>query len=90
MVLLMFITTVTSKGQATIPAFIRLKLGLKPGEKVLFEERGKDILIKPVAKAKNTINDLYGSLKTNVKWNKKKAHEAVGKMLAERYLKTLK
>ena len=29
-------TTLTSKGQVTIPVEIRRKLGLKPGERVLF------------------------------------------------------
>ncbi len=76
----MFITTVTSKGQATIPSFIRLKLGLKPGEKVLFEEKGKDVILK---KSPNFL-DLMGSLKTKKKYNKKAADKAIGKMLAEK------
>ncbi|MDO8570626.1 MAG: AbrB/MazE/SpoVT family DNA-binding domain-containing protein [Candidatus Daviesbacteria bacterium] len=76
----MFITTVTSKGQATIPLFIRLKLGLKPGEKIMFEERGKDVILK---KSPNFL-DLMGSLKTKKKYNKKVAYKAIGKMLAEK------
>lgn len=83
-------STLTSKGQATIPLPIRQKLGIKSGEKVLFEKKGKAIVIKPAEKEEDIINNLYGSLKTNIKWNKKKAHEAIGKMLAKEYLKTLK
>lgn len=79
------ITTVTTKGQATIPASIRHRFGIKPGQKILFEERGNEIVIKRIL----DIASLRGSLKTNIKWNKKKAYEAVGKMLAERYLKTI-
>lgn len=83
----MFTSTITQKGQATIPAPIRAKLKLRPGQTVLFEEKGQDIVVKNPAQI---IDQLYGSLKTNIKWNKKKAYEAVGKMLAQRDLKTLK
>lgn len=81
----MYTSTITTKGQATIPSPIRKKLKLKPGEKVVFEERGDEIVIK-----KNSdVDDLMGSLKTDKKYDKKKIREAVGKMLAGRYLKTL-
>lgn len=86
----MYISTVTQKGQATIPIFVRRKLGIKPNGKVMFEQRGEEFVIKPVEDINNLIDSLYGSLKTNIKWNKKKAYEAVGKMLAERHLRTLK
>lgn len=86
-VLLMYTSTVTQKGQATIPVHIRVKLGIKPGQKVLFEEKGQDIVITNQAKI---IDALYGSLKTDIKWDKKKAYEAVGRMLAKRHLKSLK
>lgn len=78
----MYSSTLTSKGQATIPAPIRKKLGLKPGGKLSFTEKGQDIIVKNQAKI---IDELYGSIKTNIKWNKKKAHEAIGKMFAEKY-----
>ena len=83
----MYTSTVTQKGQATIPAPIRVKLGIRPGQKVLFQEKGQDIVIKNQAKI---LDELYGSIKTDIKWGKKKAYEAVGKMLAERHLRTLK
>lgn len=86
----MYISTVTQKGQATIPIFVRNKLGIKPNGKVVFEQRGEEFIVKPVENANKIISNLYGSLKTSVKWNTKKAHLAVGKMLAERDLKTLK
>ena len=41
----MEIAKVTSKGQITIPRDIRVKMGLKKGDKILFfEENGKYIL----------------------------------------------
>lgn len=86
----MLTSTVTQKGQATIPVYIRRKLGIKPNGKVFFEERGGEFVIKPIEDLNKLVDNLYGSLKTNIKWNKKKAYETVGKMLAERYLKTLK
>ena len=86
----MYISTVTQKGQATIPIFVRRKLGIKPKGKVVFEQRGGEFIIKPVEDINKLVDSLYGSLKTNIKWNKKKAYAAVGKMLAERYLRILK
>lgn len=74
-------STLTSKGQATIPVSIRNKLELNPGQRIVFEEKGDDVVIKNQSKL---IDELYGSLKTNIKWDKKKAFEAVGEMLAQR------
>jgi len=39
-------TTLTSKGQMTVPAAFRKKLGLKPGEQVLVEMRGNEVIIQ--------------------------------------------
>jgi len=41
----MEIAKVTSKGQITIPIDVRRKLGIKEGDKVLFEEDGDRIFI---------------------------------------------
>lgn len=86
----MYTSNVTQKGQATIPIFVRNKLGIKLNGKVVFEQKGEDFIIKPVGDINQLIDNLYGSLKTNTKWNKKKAREAVGKMLSERHIKTLR
>ena len=82
----MQVTTVTTKGQFTIPADIRESLGIKPGDKLVSERVNGEIRIKPAP----SIFELAGSLKTKKKYNKKKAREEVGKYLAKRYLKTLK
>jgi AbrB family looped-hinge helix DNA binding protein len=38
--------TVTSRGQITIPARVRRKLGLQTGNKVFFFDNGDDVIIK--------------------------------------------
>jgi len=53
---------VTSKGQLVIPARIRHKLGIKPGTKVCFVERGGEILFQPVTK--EYIRSVCGMLKS--------------------------
>lgn len=49
-------TTVTSKGQVTIPKPVRAHLGIKPGSAVEFE-LGKDgrVVLKTVAKAPRSV-----------------------------------
>lgn len=76
-------TTITQKGQATIPVSVRRKLGLKKGHKVTFEERGDDIIVK-----KNlSLDELQGSLKSNINFNDKKADKAVKEFVASEYVK---
>ena len=53
---------VTTKGQLVIPARIRRKLGIKPGTKVCFVERGGEILFQPVTK--EYIRSMCGMLKS--------------------------
>jgi AbrB family looped-hinge helix DNA binding protein len=42
----------TSKGQVTIPQFLREKFGLLPATEVSFEETGDGVLIKPAASSR--------------------------------------
>ncbi|MEW6186342.1 MAG: AbrB/MazE/SpoVT family DNA-binding domain-containing protein [Thermodesulfobacteriota bacterium] len=42
----MIVAKVTSKGQVTIPKKVRERLGILPGEKVGFEEKGELVFIK--------------------------------------------
>ena len=39
---------ITSKGQITVPKAVRHALGLKPGDKVVFEQAGEDVCVRPV------------------------------------------
>ena len=42
--------TITPKGQVTIPAEIREKLKLYPGDKITYEDTSVGVLIKPAKK----------------------------------------
>ena len=52
---------VTTRGRIVVPARLRRKLGIKPGTKVCFIERGSDILFQPVTK--QYIRSVCGMLK---------------------------
>lgn len=47
----------TSQGQVSIPAVIRKKLGIVPGSVVEWDEMGKDVVVRRVAKY--TSEDLH-------------------------------
>lgn len=76
-------TTLTQKGQATIPLPIRQKLGIQPGQKIFFEERGDDVLVR----APSPVAVLKGSLKIRQPYVTREAIRAVGSMLARRHEK---
>lgn len=57
-------STMTRKGQVTIPKAIRDRLGVKEGEKVLFVMRDEEVVLKVV---KGTILDLRGSVGPSVR-----------------------
>ena len=39
---------ITSKGQITVPREVRHALGVKPGDKLVFEQKGKEVSVRPV------------------------------------------
>ncbi len=49
----------SSKGQITLPARIRKRLGLRPNDRIALIVRGEEIVLKPL---KGTIRDLRGVL----------------------------
>ncbi|MBE0429353.1 MAG: AbrB/MazE/SpoVT family DNA-binding domain-containing protein [Thermoleophilia bacterium] len=53
-------STLTSKGQTTIPNEIRKKMDLKPGDGLVYSIEGERIVIRPV---KGTLLDAYASVK---------------------------
>ncbi len=55
-------STMTRKGQVTIPKPIRDWLGVKEGEKVFFVTRGDEVVLKVL---RGTILDLKGSIKAS-------------------------
>lgn len=81
------LTTITTKGQVTIPEFVRKALGIKVGDKVHFSKiysNKKQVLIKIVSK--DAVDKLFGSLKSE---NKITNHNVVRKesvkKLADKY-----
>lgn len=59
-------TTITQKGQVTIPAPVRKALGLKRGDQVQFTLKKMVAQLKPTKKF--SIMSLYGSLKPRIKY----------------------
>jgi AbrB family looped-hinge helix DNA binding protein len=52
-------STVSTKGQVTLPAAMRAKLGIQAGSLVQFELRGQELVIKPEL----PVSAYYGMLK---------------------------
>lgn len=79
----MTLATITSKGQTTIPKEFRDLLNLKPHERIAFELRGDELVIR---RASASIDELAGSLKSSVPYGGKKAERAaVAAELARRH-----
>jgi len=76
-----YVTTVTQKGQVTIPVNIR-NLGLDSSSKLIFSIEEKKIVAQPV---KVDLLSLYGSLKTKRKKpvDSKKIHKILIKKIGE-------
>lgn len=54
-------SSMTTKGQVTIPASLREKLGLKPGDKVAFVEDAGKVILKRVD---TQVDAAFGLVKT--------------------------
>ena len=65
-------TTITQKGQVTIPIEFRRKLGLVANSKVKISMRFNKVQLQPAV----SLDDLFGILKSNKKFDKKKARAA--------------
>ncbi len=55
-----YTSTMTSKGQVTIPVAIRRMLKLEPNATVAFEVKGDEVRIKP---ARLSLEAIYGAVK---------------------------
>ncbi len=84
----MNISTVTTKGQATIPEEIRRLLNIEIGDKILFLKpipEKKQTIIQVVPKS-NAVDRLFGSLKTNVPYaDMKTVRKKLGSKLGQKY-----
>ncbi len=77
-------STITKKGQVTIPLFIREKFSFEPKEKVVFVVEKEEVKLKPAP----NFFDFRGSIVTTKPFDIKKMREAAKKELAKSYEKT--
>ncbi len=79
----MTLATITRKGQTTIPKKFREHLKLRANERIAFELRGEELVIR---RAGASIDELAGSLKSPQPYGGKKAEQdAVAAHLAHRH-----
>ena len=87
----MNVSTITTKGQTTIPEEIRELLNIQIGDKVVFKEpdpQKKQVIVEVISK-ENIIDELYGSLKTPVPYiDMKTARKRAGILLGRKYKPT--
>ncbi len=71
-----YMTTVTQKGQVTIPAVFRKRLGISRGKKVRFvpsPTNAGEIILQPL----KDLRSLRGVFQTNKRYNKNAARETI-------------
>ncbi len=79
-----FTTSVTQKGQATIPAAIRKSLGIKPNTKIVFElKSNNEATFKPVV----DFFSLKGSVKSEKPFNLDFMEKAIEDEIIKKYVK---
>lgn len=80
-------STVTTKGQVTIPAEIRKALGLKPGDRVSFGLEDHGIRVEP---AKGSVRAGYGAAKLTRKFKSiKQLRKETREWVSEQALKEM-
>jgi AbrB family looped-hinge helix DNA binding protein len=55
-----YVSTITQRGQVTLPAEVRRWLGVKPSDQVEFTINDDQVTVKPVT---YTLKDVYGAVK---------------------------
>lgn len=77
-----FTSTVTQKGQATIPVHIRQLLGIKANTKIVFEiKNNKEVTLKPVI----DFFSLKGSIKSKKPFNIEAMDKAISNAIKVDY-----
>jgi antitoxin PrlF len=77
------ISTVTSKGQVTIPKEIRLFLNIKPSDKIDFSVENDQVVIKPLKTLKNFRGSVPSNGKGNIEDERKHAKNLISKKIVE-------
>jgi AbrB family looped-hinge helix DNA binding protein len=82
-----YVTTVTQKGQVTIPGKLRRALEIKPKDRVAFELVDGEVRLRPI---KSTLLAGFGSVKPmNRPEDYRKMRQEVEEEMAERTLRVL-
>jgi AbrB family looped-hinge helix DNA binding protein len=76
-------SSVTQKGQVTIPADMRKALGLKTGSKVRFSKSGRKVILEAVTEPE--ISSLFGMLRSSGKRGVRDIDAALEELRHERY-----
>ena len=77
------VTTMTKKGQVTVPLFIRQKFGLEPSQRILFTVEADRVFLKPAI----SFLDLGGAFRSKKPFNLKAMRKASKDYVTRRYLK---
>jgi antitoxin PrlF len=56
-------STISTKGQVTVPADVRRRLGLRPGTVVTFEIRDNGVLMRKGGAGRHPVDRVYGLLR---------------------------
>lgn len=80
------ISTVTTKGQVTIPKAIRDLLNIRPNDKVDFMREGNKVFLVPV----KTLKDLRGSVAPCANGDFKKERAIAKSVVGKRVIKEMK
>lgn len=56
-------STISAKGQITVPAAVRQRLGLSAGTPVTFELRRGGVLLRKGSRGRHPVDDVYGVLR---------------------------
>ena len=83
----MVISTITSKGQTTIPKEIRERYHLKAHDQLLFKPDGGRIIVKPIS---GTILDLRGAFPVKRKIDFRKLRDKMEKGIAQETIREMR
>lgn len=56
-------STISTKGQVTIPVQVRNQLGLRPGTPVTFDLRERDVILRKGSPGQHPVDRVFGTLR---------------------------
>ncbi len=77
------VSTLTSKGQITVPKEIRMFLNVKPGEKVNFLVENGQVILKPIKALQDFRGCVDSKGKGDIAEERRQAKAAVGRRVLE-------